>query len=206
MRSTAIYNLGALVIILFSLSSCTKKPNADLIGNGTCSPPCWMNIRPGATKVNDAIEILKNLEKEGQGHFTLLDSGIIEWRSTIGKNTSIYSDGSIVTKIELDLRTSSTDIKDIISIFGSPYYFQFEHRRAGGYYYVDLFYPNKGLVFLSGGNTSDFVIEPNMVIIFANYLEPSDITTMVKVYYPKNTIPDILKTIQKWKGYGNITP
>ena len=202
--------INLFMVTLLILSGCNKHPDSDLIGSKTCSPPCWMNIRPGATKTNDAISNLTTLESQGKGHLEIAQDGSINWypSSSSNKIDYLYSRSDLIIEIKLDMRPSSTSLEEVISMFGDPSSFKFD-RLAGGYFFVDLFYPDKGLAFTASGNkggtqngVTDFVVEPEVIVSFAYFMHPSDITGMVNSLYGANKAPEILFRVQEWKGYG----
>ena len=91
------------------LVGCTSVTDADILaGTKTCRPPCWLDIQPGVTRIDEAIEVLKEYEKRGEGDLTILDNGIVILRPPNDKNSYMYKeDNGLVTKIELDFRPSS---------------------------------------------------------------------------------------------------
>jgi hypothetical protein len=199
-----------LLHVSMILASCASlaEPNI-LIGSKTCSPPCWMGIQPGLTKIDHAIEILNGYEKEGKGELIILDSGILNWRSTKDDNLYIYkTDVGLVSKMELDLRSNSVYIEDLIVLFGEPSNLDIGKGRDG-YFFVTIFYPEKGLAFVISGDEFDvnktnigFVVQPKMIVIKGVFFQPSDVTPMVHLLYGVNAVPEALSNIQEWKGYG----
>ena len=189
--------IAILSTILFLVLS--NKIDQSLVGNDICSPPCVAGIQPGLTSTTDALQILKNLKTSDESNPTVLESGII--RSKVeGTYYYFYSKDSLITQI--DTRPKSTNLKEVINLFGEPSYLN-KGKIRDGYYFVSLFYPEKGLVFVIGGNKELYTIEPNMSVAKAIFLEPSDITTIINSLYGKEIIEETLANIQEWKGYGN---
>lgn len=198
-----------LFFLLLLLVSCAPVTDMDILsGTENCRPPCWMNIQPGITKVDDAIRILLEDEKRGEGDLTLLDSGIARWRSD-NHNIYIYkSDNGLVSKIELDLRPSQIHLDDIITLFGEPSNVDVGKIRDG-FFFATIAYPEKGLAFVGSGDDFaingaeiDFFIQPEMLVVRSVLFQPSDIATMVNLLYGINTNSEVLLNIQDWSGYG----
>lgn len=177
----------------------SNKVDQSLVGNDICSPPCVAGIRPGTTSTADALQILKNLETNNEGNPTILESGII--RSKVEDTYYyFYSKDSLITQI--DTTPKSTNLREVINLFGQPSYLDKGKIRDGGYF-VSLFFPEKGLVFVIGGNKELYTIDSDMSVAKAIFLEPSDITTMINSLYGKEIIEETLANIQVWKGYGS---
>jgi hypothetical protein len=183
------------------LSGCSSKTDSDLVGDEECSPPCWLGIQPGETKTSDAIQLLKRVEADGGGKLTILDTGIISWLDNSNKNYSLYSDNDLIVSVKIDFRSSSINLEEAISLFGEPSNVGPSKISDGGYF-ITLYYPDKGLVFVAGGNKSLYEIYPGMPIFLAYFVQPGDIATIVPLLYGKNSVSEALANIQVWEWYG----
>ena len=191
-----------IVIAIFSATLflvLSNKVDQSLIGTDICSPPCVAGIRPGITSTTDTLQILKNLKTSDESNPTVLESGVI--RSKVG-NAYYYfksKDGLIV---QIDTRPKSTNLKEVINLYGQPSYLR-KGKIRDGFYFVSVYYPSKGLVFVIGSNKELYTVEPNMSVEKAIFLEPSDITTMTMFLYGEKFTEEVLANIQTWNGYGN---
>jgi hypothetical protein len=192
------------IISLLFISGCSKTDSA-LVGNEKCSPPCWIGIQPGKTTKVDAVKLLKGIEANGGGRLTILDTGIIKWLDNSKKNYYLYTDGDLIVKVEIDFRSDSMDLDEVISLFGEPASLHLGKLRDGGYF-VSVFYPEKGLVFVAGGDKSLYEIYPSMPIALVYFLQPSDISTIVPSLFGKDIVSETLANIQEWNGYGTYEP
>lgn len=202
-KNTSFLMLFIIFLQLF-VSGCSKT-DSDLVGNEKCSPPCWMGIQPGKTTKDDAVKLLKEIEADGGGRLTILDTGIIKWLNNSKKNYYLYTDSDLIVKVEINFRTKSMDLDEVISLFGEPSNLHLGKIRDGGYF-ISVFYPEKGLVFVAGGDKSLYEIYPSMPIALVYFLQPSDIVTIVPSLFGKDIVSETLANIQEWNGYGTYKP
>ena len=207
---TSLYRNMFFIVFMILLVGCASVTNADMLaGSETCNAPCWMDIQPGLTKTDDAIEILKEHENKGEGDLAVLDSGIVRWQSADDYNLYIYeTSNGIVSKMELDVRPRSIHLEEVIALFGAPLNLDIGKVRDG-FFWITIFYPEKGLAFVVGGNKFDvtqknigFVIQPDMTVAKCVFFQPTDISSMVHLLYGANAVPEALSDIQDWIGYG----
>jgi hypothetical protein len=192
-----------LVVSLLAMNSCTPKIDADLVGQASCSPPCWMGIQPGVTNDNKAIEILENLKPGENGHLIDSPNGI-EWQAGTGKSYSLSVNGNLISTIEM--RVDSATIASIIKLFGKPDYFLVDSIQ-GDAYTILLLYPKKGLVFRAGINShAKMSLEPAMRVIHAVYFKPGKLSDALEAVYGSHYDEIVLKYVHEWEGYGEITP
>jgi hypothetical protein len=197
--------IAILVLSVVLLPGRSRKVDKSLMVSENCSPPCVWNILPGVTETTKAIQLLESLEANNVGELTILDSGIIRWRASEA-NYYFYPDGDLINLISLSLE--STTLEDIVGLFGEPASLDLGKIRDG-YFFVALFYPERGLCFVVSGKHTDidgFMIESSMPVVKADFLVPSDITTMVKSLYGKEIVEETLIEIQAWSGYGKLSP
>lgn len=198
-----------LVITALPVGCASSSKSNILIGADDCKPPCWIKIHPGITKKEDMIARLTELEERKDGKLTLLENGIAWWQSANGNNSYFYSpDGDLVTKIEVDLRSTSIYLDDVTVIFGAPSKLDIG-KISDGYFFATIFYPERGLAFVVGGNkfdgssaTKNFPIDPDMVVVKGVFFQPLDVESMVNLLYGVDAIPQALSDIQDWTGYG----
>ena len=189
---------------------CINSKGNILVGTNNCMPPCWLDIQPGVTKREDVIKILRKREQSKEGYLTLLEDGIIRWQSLDGYNSYFYAaQNEFVTKTEVDLRSSSLRLDDLILTFGEPQKLDINNVE-GGYFLATMFYPKKGLSFVVSGDKFDistpnlkFYFNPDLVVLKGIFFNPmDDISAMINLLYASNTAPSALTNIQNWIGYG----
>jgi hypothetical protein len=169
-----------------------------------------MDIQPGVTAGNEMIKLLKQHEVKGEGILTLLDTGITVWRTVGGRNIVIYkNDNEVVSRIRFDLRPISIHLDDVIELIGEPSNLNIG-LISNGYFFPVLFYPEKGLAVLGSSNDIDnitgtnigFAIQPDLGVMVIEFVQISDVTTMVNLLYGGEAVPEALSDIQDWMGYG----
>jgi hypothetical protein len=79
-RIIMLYEVLLSLLILLIICSCSK-PSATILSDPTCSPPCWQNITPGKSTVEETRALL--------GNISLVDPDSIAIR---GKPWYIYSE------------------------------------------------------------------------------------------------------------------
>jgi hypothetical protein len=198
-----------VLAMLVLLESCAfSGGNSILLGTNNCKLPCWVDIQPGITTKEDMINTLTAREQSDDGKFTQLESGIAWWQSNDGNNSYFYSqDGNLVSKIEIDFRSTSISLEDVITTFGTPSKLDIG-KISDGYFFATIFYPKKGLAFVTGGNkyTVDqgigkFPIDRNMVVVKGLFLQPQAFSSMLNLLYEVNAVPQVLSEVQDWNGY-----
>lgn len=211
MKINIAFRYILLVLVVITLPAGCAPPDDISILKGTeiCKPPCWMDIQPGNTNGEQAISLLSEKEHRGSGRLTLLESGIIRWQSTGDYNSYIYaSESGLVEKIEIDLRSDSIHLDDVITIFGEPSKLDIG-KISDGYFFATIFYPERGLAFVVGGNKFDlnsstlsFALQSDIQTVKGLFFQPLDIPAMVNLLYGTNSVPEALSDIQDWNGYG----
>lgn len=206
-----IYSVFLICLLLLLIVACKPKTTDEILsGTDSCKPPCWLSIQPGKTELSEVTRILLAFEKSGEGTYTLLNTGTIRWRSSNEINVYFKNNGDdFVSVIDLDFRPSSIKLDDVINIFGEPTFVSLGNL-IDGYYTISIYYPDKGLAF--GGADSDvdtskdkigYIIQPETIIMNANFFQPTDNENMVNVIYgPDIKDPAIDIQIQPWIGYG----
>jgi hypothetical protein len=185
---------SAAIFLVYS-----NKVDQSLVGNDVCGPPCVADIRPGETSTSDALQILKVLGTHGGEYPIMLDSGIIHSKLE-DADFYLYSKDNLINYI--DTRLNSTKLNEVINLFGQPSYVD-RGKFVDGYSFVSLLYPEKGLLFVAGGNKELYRVESDMNVVKAVFSQPSDVTTMINTLYGKEIIEETLLNIQKRHGYGD---
>ncbi len=115
----------------------------NLLGENSCDPPCWRNIRPGQTSMDEAIEIVSSIEDMDIAHS---GGGAFAFRSGDGEPCCQISspDGETVGSILLQF-APFTSIGQVIAARGEPAYIlgqPFSETEA----ILMLYYPEQNML------------------------------------------------------------
>ncbi len=189
----------------FFISGCMDKIDTDLVGSSSCSPPCWMGIQPGMTNRTDALHLLEQMEIEKKGSLIILDTGTIKWLNDTPKRYYLYSENDTINKIKIDFRPVSTNLEVVISHFGDPNNLKLG-KISGDGYFVSIYYPNKGLVIVVGGNKSLYEVYPKMKVVFIYYLQPGNVSKLEESLNGEDAAIENVLNLKIWEGYGVYKP
>lgn len=167
-----------------------------------CKAPCWQNITPGKTSMEDAVEILENTQdiiitfkgKYGVSwQFSQIYSGAGDMRE---------SEDGIVSSIRLgNSPDNELHFKTIVDEYGYPSFVELYDCQLGKCSTI-LVYPDIGLLVdaylkdnVEGVNPSQVTIQPD-IIVSGVYFIPAGFENFKKI--PEFQEQDLLE----WKGYG----
>lgn len=223
---TKLMNL-IMILGLFSLLliSCGKsllfhnqEPRNDWLAswlsNPVCQPPCWENIIPGKTSLNEAVNILTNMDGVNILLFPIKDTTSemrqMDWTfERIKDNAGIQTDkyGNLVSKIYFNINQILT-IEEVEKKFGFPsnvmlYDCRSENSRKTCE--VHLVYRNASMVlelFLNDRGNADHkvMISPNSEIYRIDFLEGNENSYLNLIGKNSFNYPELLLN---WKGYTN---
>ena len=218
----------ALVIVgllSFFLTSCgltpvleKQEPRSEWatkwLTNPTCQPPCWENIIPGQTPIDDVaailattqgIHILTNPQTGPLSEIRQMDWGFDQSIDSGGAQSD--ETGNLVSEIYLNTYQPITT-EEVINKFGSPtnvllYYCSSEFWRKSCV--VHLVYTDKGMaldLFLNdtGKNGYQVKIEPTSKLTAIYFF--TDIEGAYEMNFGKNS-PNYPKYYYSWEGYSN---
>lgn len=147
-----------------------------LLKDSTCAPPCLYNIYPGATKVDDAIEILQVLEKNNHGSKLEIFEKELFWRDPPKKFVFSYFN-DVVVRIKIsDLHRSGNDfyLSDLIKELGEPdaYFVECDEDCS----LVTFIFPSHGVLATFGQSVeeNEFDIHPTMRALQIIFIKESD--------------------------------
>jgi len=162
-----------------------------------------MGVIPEKTSVVEAYIMFEEFQAQGLGDVTRLTEDI-RWRDANQHNYYMSVEGDLIDLITF--RVESTAVRNVVEIFGEPGGLMISEIEHDGYGIL-LFYPNRGLVFTTGGDfsiwSSEFEINPDMLIYSVVFMEESDIQAMIKKISGDNP-DDQIPTFYQWDGYGII--
>ena len=207
-----ILKLTLLSLFLFITSCKPKEPKGktleEILSNASCNPPCWMEMTPGVTTIEETRQQLA-------AHSNVIDQdSIFDYAPTeaylakIGwqvKDSEI--EGTLYYKTELldhiYIRASEgkMNLKDGIALYGVPDKVIFEQSQCKISFgdslcmRVTLHYPEKGLQLSyvqQEGDSDKLIIDPNQEIDLVLFFDPE-----VGLELDDNQTID-------WPGYGVI--
>jgi hypothetical protein len=118
------------IIILLRQISVTRQSSLQLLLIETCAPPCWSNITPGITSVDQAIPLLyENREIDHVGESVPGDFLEQERKVCWGFTTTFDVTACLkrergtagsVSRIDFKISNSALKIGDLFAIYGQP--------------------------------------------------------------------------------------
>lgn len=199
--------------------SLTQEPLAnftleDLVGDTSCSWPCWQGITPGVTKSSDALQLLQvsPLVSKSTVQSEELRPGIgtAQWYWEIG-NSQFEGDmewrDGIVRRIGLDAYHIFS-IGEMIRRFGSPEKIEVidcsQVVEAPQQWCAVFYYTRMGFGFDAQWerpeNADDIQLSPSDPIRSVSLFEPSTI----EEFFSYNGLDPQDYDLRDWKGYGNL--
>lgn len=172
------------------------------LAHPVCKPPCWQNITPGLTTMEEAVSILEN---SPEIKIKFQDKYGIDWRFNQNKD-----EGGVITTtpdgIVYTIRIGSVSerklfVKTIVASYGHPEYVKPYDCREGMCATI-LVYPDVG-IFLD-------VFIKNTGTISIPQIEIRPDTPVYRVYFFEQGIENFQRIptfqnyelLMEWKGYG----
>ena len=211
-------SLGCLLLITATiLLGCTNSPTPQTptpipdpwtenwFMHPVCSLPCVANITPGVTTVEEAADILKNMDEvtEVSGPTKSENFGYYEvyWKAE-RSGGHIYSrkDSNIVNEMTFGI-DDGIEIKDLFAVYGEPSH-MIMHTCSYGVCLGELLYADQGMdvLVVPPKEKGKFSISPD--------LRPENITIFEPggdVFENKVSIMNIPLDNFPWDGYGLYT-
>ena len=199
------------------LLSCTPGNAKATINNRLCDPPCWLNIQPGTTSVEEAVKSLelsslvepKTIKRTKANQYFPPDQIFFKLKGEGSGNLSI--ENGVVTSIELG--EVSLPLKYIFEQYGEPEqvlilpYWEWDKK-----WYVVFLYPEQGI--LCEYIKKEPLLRKNVISINQGdivstliYTKPSHFQTTVESIIfgnPADKSFDYNTITQKYKGYGDV--
>jgi len=221
--------LPRLFVISMLLTGCIGNKmglDSGLFTGEPCKAPCWNNLTPGRSTIDDVNNFLSTLStkewpdrktiiaREPECKFIHLTDNTASEKVNMVVN--LYIENNILVSV-----TSSTPgmttLKHVVNQFGYPEYVKALLARGpdGEYYSLEIYYPSKGLAFeLLPDQQKDIgYITENLKIFSTQYYIPGDIESFFVQKYSCSFGPDkaivyaqrdITQHLQPWTGFGEI--
>lgn len=216
MNKHRILSISICFLLLIGLVQACKSKESVLIQNTTCQFPCWQNIRPGSTTVNEANQILLKLP--------FFDSKplatpviVNETRSynswTFQKNIREMGGGIIyhndlVAYIDFDV-INKTKISEMVAYYGNPEFVSAISGQADTQWLeIGWIYPKQGVLIIhfnpnwrmTGSNVD---ITPSLKVYRVYYFDPNLYEILVEEMLRNGADRLIIEqSTQTWNGYG----
>ncbi len=198
-----------IILAILGVASCNPivlQPSASAFRNAwlakwlsapTCQPPCWENIKPGATSTADALTLLYQIPNN---KITYRDKSNIEWVLDGTDAGWITGDNDLVASITLDIHVGENlFLSEVNKVYGLPSQVRLL-RCIEGMCEVNLTYPNHGMVvgllLPNKGNTIDQVSISSSSLV-------SRIILFEDLEKYHNSPPYTGGIFLDWKGYGD---
>ncbi len=209
--------ISILIIINISCFERQEKPLwlINWLDSPSCLPPCWKNIIPGITTIEEAIEISEN-DNDLQIYkfpYELNKRKWIQWELSNSKDyVGAWTDPGqkTINKIFINVN-SDLLVEDVYKKFGDPTSLKITSCKGElftNYCAVDLIYTNLGLVVelllkdFGGNNKHKITILPNSRISIIDFI-PIGLESYSTILAPSTENLD--KLIIKWTGYGDYS-
>jgi hypothetical protein len=211
------YGVVAFVVMLF-LSSCLSNKVPELLTDAQCEPPCWFNIRPSLTTVDDVLMLLENLPFAGdidtfEGFQTRTSSRYnISWipDGRLGvSGVRILFLNEMVLAIGLGVQPRQLSLENAINLFGEPEYYKAIDTQTGyNNLRVNLYFPSKGIwmelypYHLDKGEPA--YIRPKNTVWNLYYYDPHEAEAFFSAWFMGSDIVQIQREWVPWTGFGEI--
>jgi hypothetical protein len=170
----------------------------------TCKPPCWQNITPSITTIDEAVSIL---ERMPETTITYNKKDSIEW--DFGSNKTggwLRAEDGIVAFVILSSITDNLTLETVVASYGYPNFVVPEDCREGMCSTI-LVYPDSGIwlnVFIEnkGWNNNSIQVEilPKTIVNRVHF-EKIGMENFKQSYL----IPEYKVPIIEWNGYGDYS-
>jgi hypothetical protein len=218
-RSRAILAIALGLLVVLGLATLYflydygffAEPDRSILTDEPCAAPCWQGIVPSQTTEEEAIRILEN-NPFVSGH----DVGCVrsEFRETVcswrarhwrGGSNHLYIREGVVQLMYITPKINLT-LGQVVGKYGSP---EKVHTDIGGrerlVYCFHLYYPSKGLVFISqtpiesgekevSGEKEASVTE-DWTVSSIDYFAPTSLEGYLEALTPDLSVED-------WHGFG----
>jgi len=219
MKKILVFFLTIIIIVfsLYTLRDIQKQRigkimKSDIFGeNRSCAFPCWNQITPAETTIEETISIVQRLHYVKRNSIKSAGTEVWggmswDWKISGDKTpTGIAWENGIITEIDLGLPFQLT-VNELIKNYGNP---ESIHISDGGlperwFCLIILFYASEG--FQATVYTEDFSTQflPSDKVVAITLFPPTTNETRIMDFYSESD-PEILSQLnQPWNGFGDI--
>lgn len=218
-KKSRLCRILILMVLAVFLFSCKKSNQmiSSVIVDTSCFPPCWENITPGKTTIEETNTLLKSVQwintDSIKNERIWNDYESISWsggRDAGDYSGDIYFDNTTAVLISIAPNTGVLKLSDIIKKLGEPENVIIVYKSGErSILAIYILYPSKGYIFLDYYYTSNVESKVSAQVMSDEniksvwYFEQNEMNKYL-TNGPIDLIPnDLLKEgIQKWNGYG----
>jgi hypothetical protein len=191
-----------------------QKWITNWVESPVCTPPCWENITPNKTFIDDVPKMLSAVEGfsniSGPELMVPTESRCVFWSSQywatvpigVGRICTNSATGQLVEIIHLSLGSLSPEvrIKDILKMYGDPSNFGIMKERQ--FCLPGLVYKEKGMIIILNDNyhCRKIKITENKTVSEIYFMDPNN-SKLLEMFGPEKDI-----VLYQWKGYTNYSP
>lgn len=177
------------VAVLVGSCRCPKCPEPDFLLPTPCSPPCWQNITPGETRLNEALQSLKQNPRIYSDtikveNYELSRASTISWRGhfCVPAGGDIDIEGEIVKRITVSFGCWGfwgvpVAVDDLIKLYGPPLVLVWPIQAKGAWrsFGISLYFPHLGFAVdgkFEGMQGVDSPVPPEILVESVTYVPP----------------------------------
>jgi hypothetical protein len=216
------YTYGTPLIILtslFLLSACQLKQSA--VFSSQCSAPCWRNIQPGKTSMQDAMKLVKSFPDVNaktiatEGPYYIFNDWI-DFSLSSGENVNIYMLDNVVAQIYFSIPKGSITFGKCVEVFGSPEYAMQVPTLGPGepfsldapHIWFDAIKPSRGVVYgydtFNAWTGPTFNLTSDAKVVELEFFDPQKYHQLLPNLISLDPSSEIENSLHPWKGYGDI--
>jgi hypothetical protein len=212
---------SAMVAGLILLSACQTKQSA--VFSSQCSAPCWRNIEPGKTSMQDAMTLVKNFHDVDANTIATaggpwyIFSNYIEFGLSSGEKVNIFMLDNVVAQIYFSIPKGSITFGMCVEVFGSPEYaMQVPVLGSGGtifpsdapHIWFDAISPSRGVVYgydtFNAWTGPTFNLTSDTKVVELEFFDPQKYHQLLPNLISLDPPSEIENSLHPWKGYGDI--
>ena len=215
-RKLSILTVG----LLLALAGCTSRNPKLFFGDGQCNVPCWYGLTPNRTTLSEAPGILKSLPiVNGQSVKTIsfanppkIDVGWDFTGDTIGHGYLYFDANNSLERIKIV--PDGLSLGAVVDFWGNPssVWAVYHHDPGGLYYFLTIFYPERGLSVETIGHqlshkssTGNEDVTRDMIVSEINLYDPSrgvEYYFTQELFASQATAQSYIKQLLPWPGFG----
>lgn len=208
-----------LLLIIITLSCSSNENSGLLLASSTCELPCWNNIVPGETTLQEAVDIIEQLDGINQESifvhnpsqglittaiwFSLESKTLLDSTTTQGE-VSLINDRVVLITLGGDLNLT---FGDIVRKIGEPeYIISTDFNKETSQITINAIYPSKGISYISYKKPKD-KLTPSSKIANISFFDSIYYEVFLEEgwfsegeYGAENT----KKIMYEWNGYGSL--
>lgn len=207
LNPATIYSPSVTYVATSSVSTISyKEEELKWLKGNPCQPPCWENIKPGQTTLQEVKEKLKqnNLVQNIQ-EVAYQDRGQLswDWIGTDRGGTISYHAASTKQVTIIGPGFSTIKFQDILDAYGEPNYVQAEvnqpnEKGQAVSYHIFVLYSQKGFALAEGGNVKPS-LDSNLQLEGLRFFVPNSLEEILPILSVGTS-----KTMVLWQGFKNF--